>query len=587
MNLTNKYNPTIIKEMFIALLPAQVFSLITSCISGIINGLLMGNFLPALSLVALGFASPLVNLIGACAGIVSGGSRIVCGRLIGRGKLESIKNTYSQSLIILVSFGVLFSLFSFFFSENISFILGASGESLISTSNYIKGLAFGFVPTLIVPCLIIFLQMANLGSLSLIATLVLVISDLILSLINIFVLNGGVIGMSLASSISQYIAMFVLFYYLSKRKDFVYFDKKAFKLKESLEIVFLGLPGALLGVMCSIRNVAFNSLALKVGGAAAVSALTILSTAMAPFDMVNGGIGNVSTSLSSVFVGENDRTSLKTLFKETIKIGEVLVTFRLLIMLVLGRLIISLFSKDPYIGDITMNLVMWYTGCMFVNIVYLSFISQFQALGRVMKSNVLYTFSNLLFPLAIAFGLYKQIGLTAIWMSFLTADFLSICLIIIVAMIKNKTIKLDLDKIFDYDKTILDGKSLQISIKSMEDVINVSLKIEEFIKENLNETRKARLSGLCVEELAGNIVEHGFSKKKNNKTDSIDIYVSVIDENILLRIKDNSVPFDLRKKFKGSEDDPSKNIGIRMVSKIAKEISYQSSFGMNIVSIEL
>ena len=95
------------------------------------------------------------------------------------------------------------------------------------------------------------------------------------------------------------------------------------------------------------------------------------------------------------------------------------------------------------------------------------------------------------------------------------------------------------------------------------------------------------LAGLCREEMAANIVEHGF-KKGRKKDHSINIFACVENDEVLLRLRDNCEKFDPNTKLKMyTDDDPTKNVGIKMVSKIAKEMNYQTTFGMNVLTIKL
>jgi len=64
-----------------------------------------------------------------------------------------------------------------------------------------------------------------------------------------------------------------------------------------------------------------------------------------------------------------------------------------------------------------------------------------------------------------------------------------------------------------------------------------------------------------MEEMAGNIVGHGFTK--DNKRHLIDVRVV----------------------HKG--DDIMKNIGIRMVFKTASDIQYQNILGLNVLTIRI
>ena len=57
-------------------------------------------------------------------------------------------------------------------------------------------------------------------------------------------------------------------------------------------------------------------------------------------------------------------------------------------------------------------------------------------------------------------------------------------------------------------------------------------------------------------------------------------------------IKDDCVPFDPGERLKMTSDesigeDPMKNIGIRMVYKIAKEVQYQNVLGLNVLTLKI
>ena len=86
--------------------------------------------------------------------------------------------------------------------------------------------------------------------------------------------------------------------------------------------------------------------------------------------------------------------------------------------------------------------------------------------------------------------------------------------------------------------------------------------------------------------MAGNVVEHGFHK--DNKEHSVNAHVVYKNDNILLRIKDDCIPFDPKERASlTNSDDPLKNIGIRIVLKLADEVTYHNLLGLNVLSIKL
>ena len=125
-----------------------------------------------------------------------------------------------------------------------------------------------------------------------------------------------------------------------------------------------------------------------------------------------------------------------------------------------------------------------------------------------------------------------------------------------------------------------------LTIRSMEDVIATSRTVQDFCREHGVDDRNAYYAALCMEEMAGNIVEHGFTK--DSRKHQADVRVVYKDGDLTLRIKDDCTPFDpAEKKDMVSPDDPCKNIGIRMVYQLAREVEYQHALGLNVLTIRI
>ena len=127
---------------------------------------------------------------------------------------------------------------------------------------------------------------------------------------------------------------------------------------------------------------------------------------------------------------------------------------------------------------------------------------------------------------------------------------------------------------------------LDLSIRSMEDVVSVSQRVQAFCLERGIDAKRAYVASLSMEEMAANIVDHGF--RKDTKKHSVDIRVVHKDNDIILRIKDDCVHFDPGERAAITDsEDITKNIGIRMVYKIARDVQYQSILGLNVLTIRV
>ena len=74
----------------------------------------------------------------------------------------------------------------------------------------------------------------------------------------------------------------------------------------------------------------------------------------------------------------------------------------------------------------------------------------------------------------------------------------------------------------------------------------------------------------------------------DKKDHTIDVRVVYKNDDVILRIKDDCVPFDpgTRSQLK-DPSDPAKNIGIRMVYQIARDIQYQNMMGINVLQMRI
>ena len=82
------------------------------------------------------------------------------------------------------------------------------------------------------------------------------------------------------------------------------------------------------------------------------------------------------------------------------------------------------------------------------------------------------------------------------------------------------------------------------------------------------------------------MVEHGFSKDR--KKHSVDIRVLRKNDDLIMRIKDDCVPFDPGERQAMAEGgDTMKYFGIRTVFRAAKDVQYRNTLGLNVLTIRI
>ena len=119
---------------------------------------------------------------------------------------------------------------------------------------------------------------------------------------------------------------------------------------------------------------------------------------------------------------------------------------------------------------------------------------------------------------------------------------------------------------------------LEAAVDSLEDVALLSKGIMDFLENRGVDRRTSSIVGLCVEEMAGNVISYG---RKDGKAHTVEIRV-VAEEQLVVRVRDDCPAFDPKQRIDQFEpEDPAKNVGIRMIGKLTKEMEYHTDAGVN------
>ncbi|MBR3458871.1 MAG: ATP-binding protein, partial [Selenomonadaceae bacterium] len=122
------------------------------------------------------------------------------------------------------------------------------------------------------------------------------------------------------------------------------------------------------------------------------------------------------------------------------------------------------------------------------------------------------------------------------------------------------------------------------SVGSMEEVMEASEAARRFLLEQGETEKRAMLMALFIEEMGGNIIRWGFVDGKRHR---IDIRVAKGD-GWTMRIRDDCRRFNPKDWLAlHSSEDKTRNIGIRAVCAMAKDVRYANTLGLNYLFVEL
>ena len=145
MKQSTMQNRQYFKEYANPMIIRSVFSTIMYTADRLIAALFIG----ASALVATTLVSPLMFLIAAFSSLFISGLGAYVGLLIGRKEIDKANHISSGILVLMGGLGLLMTIPSVLFSEEVAFFLGARGEFFTMAESYLKIFALSF-PLLLV-----------------------------------------------------------------------------------------------------------------------------------------------------------------------------------------------------------------------------------------------------------------------------------------------------------------------------------------------------------------------------------------------------------------------------------------------------
>lgn len=585
-------NDRIISNLFFRLLPAQILLVAIPNLNGIISSLFAGNLLGADVLGAIGMYAPITTLLAAVGNMLMGGSLILCGKYMGSNQVERTQEIFTLdiSLVTIISAAVMV-LFILTGSLDLATFMNSDAVVRGAFNHYLIGCAFGVLPMLVGGQLSAFLSLELQGARSSAATGLFVVTNLVLTFLFVGVLHMQAFGLALAASIGYWVYLIVQAVYYFSGKSLLKLKMTKFHPRDISEIVVTGFPAATTSLYLTVRRIVLNGLLIRHTGNAGMSAFAASDALLAIFWSVPLGMVAVARMLMSVSWGEEDRRSLKDIIKTVLTkcmVIQLAVTAALILLAVpFTRLYFR--NPDEPVYAMTLMTFRLLPITMPLGLICQIALNYAQVSGKQLLVHTLALIDGLLCPALMYMLLIPIMGMAGACWAVIINGIVTTIYPLLYSVIVNRGIPKTVDALLMLPENFgaPEEDRLDISLTSDAEVVTVAERVQNFCKEKGLDERKSYLSGLFLEEMASNIVDHGFTK--DSREHSVDVRVVYKDGDVILRLKDDCIPFNPKERadLVADPSDITKNFGIRMVYSMAKEISYQNILGLNVLTIRI
>ncbi len=562
--------------------------------TSIVDGAIVGFFYGSKGLAAVGAGGPILSVFTIAAGILGTGNSVVCSNLVAKSSKDETSKAFSLAILWSLIISVTLTVLCVSGAGGIAnlFTGTTKAELLPDVTSYIRGFSFGAGFIIFRQLLMPMINMEG-GNLYIhISSVVILVSDGVCDYIACAFFDAGTFGLGFSSALSYVFGCLVLVVFYLKEKHFLRPSLRmdSFSLSQSKELFFKGFPTAVKRLCNVIAPVMTNRFILEIASVSSLAVLSVQTSATRFLLCLVLALSSTALLLTGSFYGESDRIEMEQAVKGMIIHSLAWSIAVSSIFFVLARPIAMIFIHgDAELIPKAVYAIRWFiVGVPFMALNQCA-ASYLQATKQLHLSNLVIILDRLISTVVLVYLLGWLMGERGVFIAYGLSEISVTVLLYIMLCIRCRRPVTSISQILmlPEDYGVPKERCLCKVFCTIEEVIGFSQTVQNFCISQGIDKKQSFYAALCTEELAVNVITHGFTN--GQQTLGVRVFVEK-DQTLTLRFRDDGASFDLiefRKMSEMNEDNPTANIGIRIVFGIAKEVSYFASFGMNNTVIRL
>jgi anti-sigma regulatory factor (Ser/Thr protein kinase) len=383
--------------------------------------------------------------------------------------------------------------------------------------------------------------------------------------------------------LSSLAGFLVVLTHFTKRDRVLHFTREGLCAADLRDVILCGIPSLISFGSQALRGICFNTLLTAIAGSWAVAALSVANSSFSIILAVSQGMVTATSTICSLLYGEEDRKGLSQALGLSLR--TVCAVFALIaaVLLVFAQSVAGLFLVSSA-GE-ELNLAAQFIRMMalqsFLGSVSFSLSGAYQGTRRLNLNYLIDTLREGVFPVLTITVLGNLFGLSGFKAGFVAAGLLVLLSCLLIPRCCSGSFTLSPEKLLLLPAAFgpKPEELFETSIHNMEEVMAASLGVMQFCSQRGASKRISMMTSLFVEEMAGNIVQHGF---RDRHPGSIDLRLIYRNGSQVIRLRDNGVPFDPVEWLRRNHpEDPASGVGLRIIIGLAKDVQYLPAMNLN------
>ena len=558
--------------LFSALLMSSAISLAT-----VVDSIIVGRLLGSLALSAVGLAAPVIYGINLLHMLFSVGGLTTASIVKGRRDHKAADQLFTVSLLSGLLCITLYALGIYLLADPLSVALSRGNAQVQGqVLAYLRPLVLAGLPLSFSFGLAQFHRLDGNPRASALVALVANAVNLVLDYILIRYAGLGIAGAGLSTTLGYLAgAVLVLPYLFSKKRSFhfVWPGKKLWSLLGN--IVRIGLPKGLNQGTSLLRSAVLNSLIMASLGPPGMAAMAVCINALAITAVFVSSSSDAMLPILGTLYGEGDthgmRASAKAASRVILLASSLMTGFFLAWPQLVGGWFGIVSAQDLAVMVPALRLFSLSLPFYAINSLLQNF---YATTGREKIASLMAALDGFGFVVLFAFILVRIDG-QFIWLCYLLSELATLAFALLWGWILRRRESLTGLLLLGEEEA---GSLWEVSIPAeVQAAVGVSEQVMAFGHQSgLPPTLTNRI-GLAIEEMAVNTAIHG---KTKNKHAMLDIRARLTEEQVIVSLRDNGIPFDPSMAPRQDESALAYG-GIEIARRIASKFEYSHHLGFN------
>ena len=269
-----------------------IIAMTATSLYNMVDSIFIGHGVGAMALSGLTVAKPFMDICAAFGTLVGVGASSLVAIKLGEKDYRSANDVLANVILLNVLLGAMVMAVGLYWLDPILYAFGASDVTITYAREYMEIILWGNILTHIYYGLNSMLRSIGHPKIAMYATIVAVVTNIILDPIFIFVLDMGVRGAALATMISQLVSVIIELVIFLNPKEVIYFHRGIWRLKRDITMRALGIGTApfLMHMASCFVVIVLNNQLKRYGGDMAIATFGITNRFMFFFAMVVMGL---------------------------------------------------------------------------------------------------------------------------------------------------------------------------------------------------------------------------------------------------------------------------------------------------------